>query len=140
MIVVCFLLFFHTLFSCSAPSRVRIEKGLFEGLPLLILCKVVTEKCHFETFPHFLLKKLTGTKKQEISIRIDNFCDLVLVTSPPRTLPSRQPHRLGCGACTVKLLYIQRVHGKLLCMQHLLDYVSGSLRRSSHGLSGLSLS
>ena len=140
MIVVCFLLFFHTLFSCSVPSRVRVEEGLFEGLSLLILCKIVTEKCHFETFPHFLLKKRTGTKKQEMPTRIDSFCDLVLVTSPPCTLPSRQSHMLGCGAYIVKLLYVQRVHGKLLCMQHLLGYVNGPLRRSSHGLTGLSLS
>ena len=83
MIVVCFLLFFHTLFSCSVPSRVRVEEGLFEGLPLLILCKVVSEKCRFETFPYFLLKKLTGTKKQEMPTRIDSFGDLILVTSPP---------------------------------------------------------
>ena len=83
MIVVCFLLFFHTLFSCSVPSRVRVEEGLFEGLSLLILCKVVTEKCRFETFRHILLKKLTGTKKLEMPTRIDSFGDLVLVTSPP---------------------------------------------------------
>ena len=63
MIVVCFLLFFHTLFSCSVPSRVRVEEGLFEGLPLLILCKVVFEKCRFETFLHILLKKLNGNKE-----------------------------------------------------------------------------
>ena len=95
MIVVCFLLFFHTLFSCSVPSRVRVEEGLFEGLSLLILCKVVTEKCHFETFPHFLLKKLTGTKKQEMPTRIDSFCDLVLVTSPPS--PGRRGSRICWG-------------------------------------------
>ena len=65
MIALCFLLFFHILSSCPTPSRVRVEEGLFEGLLLLIPCKVVSEKSHFETFIHFLLKKLSRTKNDQ---------------------------------------------------------------------------
>ena len=80
IITVCFLLFFHTMSSCPIPSRVRIEEGLFEGLLLLIPCKVVSEKPHFETFIHFLRKKLFENKERSKSTR---FCDLVLNTSSP---------------------------------------------------------
>ena len=80
IITVCFLLFFHTMSSCPIPSRVRIEEGLFEGLLLLIPCKVVSEKPHFETFIHFLRKKLFENKERPKSTR---FCGLVLNTSSP---------------------------------------------------------
>ena len=65
IITVCFLLFFHTMSSCPIPSWVRIEEGLFGGLLLLIPCKVVSEKPHFETFIHFLRKKLSRTKNDQ---------------------------------------------------------------------------
>ena len=61
----------------------------------ILYALVVIEKCRFETFPHFLLKKLTGTKKQEMPTRIDSFCDLVLVTSPPS--PGRRGSRICWG-------------------------------------------
>ena len=36
MIVVCFLLFFHTLFSCSVPSRVRVKKAYLKAFLSLL--------------------------------------------------------------------------------------------------------
>ena len=115
MIVVCFLLFFHTLFSCSVPSRVRVEEGLFEGLLLLIPCKVVSEKSHFETFIHFLLKKLSRTKNdQNRQDSVTLFSILLLVR-----LGRRGSLRIvGVWPCCSSLwpcsssLWAARVHGK----------------------------
>ena len=94
IITVCFLLFFHTRSSCPIPSRVRIEEGLFGGLLLLIPCKVVSEKPHFETFIHFLRKKLFENKERPKSTR---FCDLVLNTSSPPARSSRLTSHSRCG-------------------------------------------
>ena len=144
MIALCFLLFFHILSSCPIPSRVRIEKGLFEGLLLLIPCKVVSEKCHFETFIHFLLKKLSRTKNdQNRQDSVTLFSILLLVRLGRRgslRIVGVWPCCSSLWPCSSSPSELLVCMVKLLYMQPLLGYVNGPLQQSSLELSGLPLS
>ena len=66
--------------SCPIPSRVRIEEGLFEASSSLFHVKLCLKGLIFETFIHFLRKKLFENKERPKSTR---FCGLVLNTSSP---------------------------------------------------------
>ncbi len=136
IITVCFLLFFHTMSSCPIPSRVRIEEGLFEASSSLFHVKWCLKGLIFETFIHFLRKKLFENKERPKSTR---FCDLVLNTSSPPARSSRLTSHSRCGHAAAAPR-AARVHGKASVHAALLAYVNGLPQQSSHELSGLPLS
>ena len=55
--------------SCPIPSRVRIEEGLFEASSSLFHVKWCLKGLIFETFIHFLRKKLFENKERSKSTR-----------------------------------------------------------------------
>ena len=119
IITVCFLLFFHTMSSCPIPSRVRIEEGLFEASSSLFHVKWCLKGLIFETFIHFLHKKLFENKERSKSTR---FFGLVLNTSSPPARSSQAHFAFKEWSCYGSgLPCSSSSSGLLVCMVTLLS-------------------